>query len=440
MHHDLSSISADTLSFPSMNDTSLNTELKLLKADVEEAFVSLKEVQKLSSVHGAVRACDAALSDLLEHIDSYPAAPMGILSSAHRSVLTVAPAEQLSSRLNFTRDMVDDMILKCEGAIDDHRTRSEHSRIQQTWTELEEMANDRISGNKSRPSSAISRNSSRAGRNSISSIPAPPLPTHPRAAKKKGSYSNLSVSSISIPSKGKMLAPPVPQSKTRRATSGTNEAAASPSTSRQSSISSNRSVSGPLNSSLYGSTYASRQRTTSLSSSVATPTPSISSRFRIVSETKTKRSHSPAMSEISTHSHSHSRSSLGPSRSSGNPSTWSRAPRDSFSSILPHPRAATPVKKPDSAVRKKYVADPKSKLDIAVGDVVNQLSVGINIEGITESWRDQSGKYWIGNQDPKLCFCRILRSQTVMVRVGGGWTELSKFVSSLLLFFFGPRF
>lgn len=87
-----------------------------------------------------------------------------------------------------------------------------------------------------------------------------------------------------------------------------------------------------------------------------------------------------------------------------------------------------PHKKSEVSVRKKYVADPKSKLDMAVGEVINQLPVGINIEGITESWRDQSGKYWIGNQDPKLCFCRILRSQTVMVRVGGGWTELSKSV------------
>jgi hypothetical protein len=65
---------------------------------------------------------------------------------------------------------------------------------------------------------------------------------------------------------------------------------------------------------------------------------------------------------------------------------------------------------------------------VAVGDVVNQLPVGINIESVPEGWRDQSGKYWIGNQEPKLCFCRILRSQTVMVRVGGGWTELSKSV------------
>jgi len=44
-----------------------------------------------------------------------------------------------------------------------------------------------------------------------------------------------------------------------------------------------------------------------------------------------------------------------------------------------------------------------------------------------EDWKDQSGKYWIGAEGrAKLCFCRILRSKTVMVRVGGGWVELSK--------------
>jgi len=106
-------------------------------------------------------------------------------------------------------------------------------------------------------------------------------------------------------------------------------------------------------------------------------------------------------------------------------STWSRAPRDSLSSILP-PSAATYQKKEQSFPRKRYIPNPKSKLDVAVGDVVNNLPVGINIEGLTETWQDKSGKYWIGNQDPKLCFCRILRSETVMVRVGGGWQELSK--------------
>jgi len=65
---------------------------------------------------------------------------------------------------------------------------------------------------------------------------------------------------------------------------------------------------------------------------------------------------------------------------------------------------------------------------MAVGDVVNKLPVNINIEQVADTWQDLSGKYWIGDQEPKLCFCRILRSQTVMVRVGGGWVELSKFI------------
>lgn len=79
-------------------------------------------------------------------------------------------------------------------------------------------------------------------------------------------------------------------------------------------------------------------------------------------------------------------------------------------------------------VKKPYVANPKNKLDVAVGDVVNRLPVNINVEVVADTWKDQSGKYWIGDQDPKLCFCRILRSQTVMVRVGGGWSELSRFI------------
>nr|XP_031863414.1 uncharacterized protein CI109_001290 [Kwoniella shandongensis]KAA5530486.1 hypothetical protein CI109_001290 [Kwoniella shandongensis] len=83
--------------------------------------------------------------------------------------------------------------------------------------------------------------------------------------------------------------------------------------------------------------------------------------------------------------------------------------------------------------RKEYVADPKSKLDIAVGNVVNKLGVDIPMRPVglntSDEWKDQSGKYWIGAEGrAKLCFCRILRSRTVMVRVGGGWVELSKFL------------
>lgn len=400
------------------DDRNLMAELKSLNIEIDDSFVSLKEIQKLVDMCEAVQSCDSALSDLLEHVDSYPAAPL-ILTSSHKSVPTMQPEEQLSARLRFTGDIVQNMQVKFTRVLKDCRAISERTRIQQTWDELQEMANDRIGGKKSRPGSVISRNSS--GRSSSASAqPAPLLQS--RGAKKRGSYSNLSVSSASgpstAPSKGKMLAPPHPQYATRRVVSGSSGAA---SRSTRSSVSTARSVSGPLSASIYGSTFASRQRTNSLSNPMPTLSrqPTVTpSRFRNASENK--RPTSPTVSD------SHTPSSFAPSRSTGNSSTWARAPRESFSGL--HSRITSPIRKVTPVVRKKYVADPKSKLDMAVGDVVNQLPVGINIEGITETWRDQSGKYWIGNQDPKLCFCRILRSQTVMVRVGGGWTELSKYV------------
>lgn len=43
------------------------------------------------------------------------------------------------------------------------------------------------------------------------------------------------------------------------------------------------------------------------------------------------------------------------------------------------------------------------------------------------------GRYVFGDVEPKVCYCRILRSRKVMVRVGGGWSELSKYVVLLLM-------
>lgn len=419
MNQDLERVAAEIKKLPVLSeDANLNIELKDLRDELEGSTQSLKSIHPLAAMHSAIKACDNALSDLLEHIDSYPAVPL-ILSAKYTSAPSAPPEEQLSDRLSFTKALVEDAASKLAVVSQDLRAASEYSRISQTWTELHEMANDRLSAQKSRPGSVSSKVSS--GRESGMSVQPPP-PAQPSSSRKKASYSNLSVSSLQPP-KGKMLAPPVPSVKSKRSTSSQEPASrsASRSASRVSSVSSNRSVSGPMNTStLFGSTFASRQRTTSLSSNSTAmdyPTPpprrpsQAPSRLRLNSQTT--RGVSPAMSE-------NSHSSFGPSRTS----TWSRAPRDSMSSILP--RVVTPHKKSTITARKKYIADPKNKLDVAVGEVVNQLPVGINVESITETWRDQSGKYWIGNQDPKLCFCRILRSQTVMVRVGGGWTELSR--------------
>ena len=394
----------------------IDVELDALRAEVELGSINLADISKLVDFLASTQLCEAALSDLLEHIDSFPAIPLGVLSSAHRSDLATTPVEQMSARRTFTKEMIDEMIVKFKFVAHDKRAVAESNRINQTWMELEEMSAEKLK--QKSPSPSVS-SSSRPGSGRTSSVSVTiGANTSARANRKKHSYSNLSVSSVSsVPSRPGMLAPPAPRApSSRRTTSTTKPEPPSRSNSRMSSISS-RSVSGP-NTSTVATTFSSRQRTASLSGNSA-PIPPVptarrpsmppSSRTRLSSDTR--RSKSP-MGDHSSQS-----------RSSG--STWSRAPRDSLSRLAQ--RNTTPVQKMATpAVRKKYIADPKNKLDVAVGEVINDLPVGINIEGVTESWKDLSGKYWIGNQDPKLCFCRILRSQTVMVRVGGGWQELSK--------------
>ncbi|KAL1411463.1 hypothetical protein Q8F55_002419 [Vanrija albida] len=77
----------------------------------------------------------------------------------------------------------------------------------------------------------------------------------------------------------------------------------------------------------------------------------------------------------------------------------------------------------------------RSRLDVAVKRVLNTLDVDVPVipagpeTPSSEDWKDESGCYWIGTGSrARLCFCRILRSRTVMVRVGGGWVELSRYL------------
>ncbi|KAH9894215.1 hypothetical protein C8Q73DRAFT_694913 [Cubamyces lactineus] len=418
----------------------IEADLRSLRSELEASTELMGRVNQLADFSMALRQCDNALSDLLEHIDSYPSPPLGPLSAPHASDSSLPPEEQLSVRLAFTRDVINRMKALARALVNDPRVLPERERVWQTWVELEAMALDRINGHKSRPASVVS--SGRSSRASVikssshlvhadsprtrGSLDVP----RPRGSiDKKGSFSKLSASPG-----GKFLAPPSPAN-ARRAASGSsvNAAAQSRSSSRLSVASSVRSVSGPMSgsgsSSLYGSTFSSRQRTNSTTSNSSTTfvtpvrrTPALST-SRPRAQTGTARTSSPALSDAS---FSQGRSSLNLPRPPTSHSTWSRAPRTSFTSL---PRSPPSSRGPPShSPRKPYVANPKNKLDIAVGDVVNRLPVDIKVELVQDTWKDQSGKYWIGDTDPKLCFCRILRSQTVMVRVGGGWSELSKFI------------
>jgi hypothetical protein len=124
----------------------------------------------------------------------------------------------------------------------------------------------------------------------------------------------------------------------------------------------------------------------------------------------------------------------GPTASSQSPSlrpTTPTAPMTRMGSINQSRRGSrlSTTPKPSTS---GYIPNPKNKLDVAVGKIVNKLNVNVPIRPVgsdtkVDEWRDESGRYWIGAEGrAKLCFCRILRSRTVMVRVGGGWVELSK--------------
>lgn len=412
-------LSAEVAALPATADhPSVESELRSLRADVLATEGLLQRLVNLAELGSSVQECDSALSDLLEHIDSFPGLPMGPLAASHTSSMMLVPEEQLSARIAFTGSLIDEMDDQFAKVADDPRAVGERSRISQTWTELEAMASDRVQGRKSRPPSAVS--SGRSSRGSIDSH-------RPTTLKKKTShYSTLSVGGSSRAS-GQFLTPgPAHPSSSRRSVSN-KESTQSRSVSRVSTLSS-RSTSGPMqppppSPSLFSSTYASRQRTASVSSNTVTPAKPPS---RPRAQTGQRRSVvSPTPSDTS--SGSRSFNPLSRSTNSSRPgSTFSRAPRLSFSST---PRSPPP--KAPARPRKAYVANPKNKLDVAVGEVVNNLPVHVDIDiEVAEGsdWQDQSGKYWIGTEDPKLCFCRILRSQTVMVRVGGGWQELSKCV------------
>ena len=398
---DLTGISQEIQALPPPGPgTATEVELRSLHDELATSSRLLSNLSSLSELAHTISTCDAGLSDLLEHLDSFPALPIAALASSHVSDPTLSSEEQLQARMEFTKKLVEEVETKAIPTAQESRISGEKERIRQAWGELEAMSQDVLNGVKSRPPSPNS-----SGRNSRASLDS--VRTSSSTSKKSGSYAQLS----RIRDSGGFLAPPIPGGRVSKTPEPRNRA------SSRNSISSTRSVSGPTDSRIYLSTFASRQRTSSimsmagsnpLSRSTASPRPLL--RGGIFD--------SPTPSEAS----SLSRSQLGHS-TVARPS-WARAPRQS----LPFNRPTTPHKNRRKEPRKPYVANPKNKLDVAVGAVVNKLpvNVNINIEAVADTWKDKSGKYWIGDQDPKLCFCRILRSQTVMVRVGGGWQELSK--------------
>jgi len=403
LSEDLSGISQETKALPPpAPGASTEVELQSLRNELSTSSELLQNVLVLSELAQAISTFDSEVSDLLERLDSFPSPPIAASASGYTPNPTLPLEEQLQAHMDFMKKLVEEVEAKTVPVAQDARAGCEKERILQAWEELQAMSEDILSGIASRPSSAIS-----SGRNSRASLDS--ARTGSSTGRKSASYAHLSRGGDS----GGYLVPPMVGG---RRVSKTPEPRNR--TSSRNSISSVRSVSGPTDSRLYQTTFASRQRTTSIISNAgASPLSRSTASPRLL--LRGGAVDSPTPSEASSLSRSH----LG--HSTVTRPSWTRAPRQSLTF---NGRPTTPRKNRAREPRKPYVANPKNKLDVAVGAVVNKLpvTVNINIEAVADTWKDKSGKYWIGDQDPKLCFCRILRSQTVMVRVGGGWQELSK--------------
>ncbi|KAJ3543599.1 hypothetical protein NM688_g5836 [Phlebia brevispora] len=207
----------------------LDAEIRSLRSGVASASKDLTRIKQLAHLASDIQACDNALSDLLEHIDSFPAPPVGPLGSSYASDTSMPPEEQLTARLSFTRGLIDEIVLQCVGLADDSRAVSERDRILQTWEELQAMGLDRINGQKSRPASVLS-----SGRSSRASAISTATASSSGASTKAPVFPRRAGSRTG----GQFLAPPPP---TRRVASANSVNGHSRPTSRA-SISSKREV------------------------------------------------------------------------------------------------------------------------------------------------------------------------------------------------------
>ncbi|TCD70502.1 hypothetical protein EIP91_003263 [Steccherinum ochraceum] len=115
------------------DDSVVDTELRSLRSEVEASHALLQRIQSLTAFSATVEECDNALSDLLEHIDSFPSLPAGPLAASHTSNSAHSPELQLTTRLAFTERLIDGLKSGFSSVTDDIRASSEHERILQTW-------------------------------------------------------------------------------------------------------------------------------------------------------------------------------------------------------------------------------------------------------------------------------------------------------------------
>ncbi|KAG8903372.1 hypothetical protein FRB99_003394 [Tulasnella sp. 403] len=436
------------------DDLAALAELRSLQFDLEASRPMMARIVQFGQFTTAVTNCDNALSDLLDHLDSYPELPEIAISSGpannrrnpsyiHRSDLSLPPSRQLSDRVGWTGASIDAMKGAAEDVVNDDRVSREKDRIEQTWSELWEMSMDKINNVATRPASSVAETPSEDGSVINANFGKSGSAQSLLEARRSRAGSSLSLAASRPATRTSGMAS---DSASSQAGLGigkprlVNKNIPNLPSSRSASRISNRSVSGPISGSkpttpasfresVYGSTFSSRQRTLSNVSATSSASPALAAARRNVSRSRipaelmspTTPSGSEASPVVASRAPFMSLGAGRTPRSSLAASANGRPLRESLTSNAGRSQVPKPT-------RKQYVPNQKHRVDVAVARVVNELEpeYDVNVEPV--SWKDQSGKYWIGDKDPKIYFCRILRSQTVMVRVGGGWVELSKFL------------
>ncbi|PWN28974.1 hypothetical protein BDZ90DRAFT_230972 [Jaminaea rosea] len=444
----------------------------------------LRRYKQLADFNTAFVTMETALGEFLtllddaegQGLDRFAPSPMsGSRPSSRRSTRALTPAQDASQTVQTQLSSLDPLMEAADSlakpVAQDVRVRDRLEQLRKSYVDMAEMARDVLNPDPDRSLSAMSRTTSDC---SLSTINTPLLGTL-RLPQIGGDNEDDSSSVLATPTKI-----PRPRSSTAgrfgerahvssrlRTTSLTAQASAidsnlprlrAPSTPQRPpvAIEGRRSSAGqvtPLSRSV------ARQRLPAIAGSPASTPPRVLGTSRTVDSTPTSRPRTTSAKQ----SAPPLPSAIRVPSSASKVWTPARRPRATTAAAVSTPSNMGKVAEASSSSSRpnRYKANPKSRLDIAVAKVVNRMPMpvsmvhasqvpggrprlsnnGVGIVGTRsvssstdsttgrrEEWKDDSGRYWVGHPDPKLCFCRILRSRTIMVRIGGGWQELTRYL------------
>ncbi|GAA5867021.1 hypothetical protein JCM1840_005942 [Sporobolomyces johnsonii] len=429
------------------------TDLTPLKTALQTKEEAARRVAALAHFAVKVDAADVALSNLLDAIDAVtPGLPPPSPTDSE------TPPRPLSDAIVQASDAVTAVRVEAIQLVDDRRVEQAIDRIEGSWAEMMAMVDDvRPRAGSAASSASSSRRSSRTPSRTSSRTPSRQPSSRPMSRTSSSSSvvsHHLPSSHQSLPSRPSSAASSTRSSRSasirdaprpgstwslldtpRKATSGLETPTATPRRRVHSALPvatprrnpSPRPPPTPTTARPFSFTSASKRDLAKSTSAIPRRSPaptrqdSSASLAASVTSNAAMRRFPSASSTVSSR-----RDSLASSVSSRR-SSYETSSRYDVTSPHRSPRLGGSRSTPPRP-KQLYRPNMDNKLDREVGNIINALgNIHVPIEVAEGRWTDESGMYLIGS---KPYFCRILRSKQVMVRVGGGWQNLLKFVIS----------